>query len=320
MSEKQAQSLQNKPLIAVVLAICAVFVIKLFAFQVQENEYAVVTRWGDPVRVAPPGLHFKLPAPMESVWVKDRRVRCFEGNIGELEETFTRDGKNVVISVYVCWRIAEDDEQIMTYMRRVQEDDAAAGSFDEAEGLLTNVLRSARSGTISQYDFADMINTDPAKVKIDAIEQALMATMQPTALEQFGIEIVDVGLKHIGLPEKVSQSVFERMKAERDATRQEILARGEAEAQRIRAEAESKRRISIAEAEAQATKIRGAADAKAAEFYDIFKSEPELAEFLAEVEALKAMSHGATMFFDPDTPPFSALKRLQAPEQKATQP
>ena len=301
----------SKPLIVVVLAVCAIFIISLFTFQVQETEHAVVTRWGNPVRVAAPGLHFKLPTPVETVWRKDRRVRCFDGNIGELEETFTRDGKNIVIGVYVCWRIQNSEEQIMKYLRSVQEMDQTRDSFAVAEELLTNVLRSTRSGVISRYDFGDLINVNATKVKIDQIEADLLAGMQTHSLDQFGIEIVDVGLKQIGLPEKVSISVFERMKAEREATRQEILARGDAEAQRIRAEAESQRRIVVAQAEASAKKVRGAADAAAAEFYDVFNQEPELAEFLAEVEALKKLSHGATLFFDPDTPPFSALKRFQ---------
>jgi membrane protease subunit HflC len=329
--EQKAKLKENKGMVALVGIVCLVFLISLFTFQVRATDYGYVLRFGNPVRVAEPGLGFKLPSPIETVWRVDRRIHCFEGAIGELEETFTKDGKNIIVTAYVCWRIDNDPAQIKKYLQRFQgaddafhDEDAHAGeyetstpqgeerqTFTAAEKRITDLLRSTRSSVISQYKFEDLINIDPSAVKLDQVESDMLAAIGAAAAEQFGIEITRVGFTHIGLPAKVSEAVFDRMKAERGSKREEILARGEAKAREIRATAESKKRTIVAQAQAEAKRIRGEADQEAAKHYDTFAQEPELAEFLVEIEALKQMSEGATLFFNPDTPPFTALKKLQ---------
>ncbi|MFT5128679.1 MAG: membrane protease subunit HflC [Rhodothermales bacterium] len=340
--EQKAKLKENKGMVALVGIVCLVFLISLFTFQVRATEYGYVLRFGNPVRVAQPGLGFKMPSPIETVWRADRRIHCFEGAIGELEETFTKDGKNIIVTAYVCWRIADDPGHIKKYLQRFQgaddafhhedehgEEYAAAAAtpgsterpgYSAAEKRLTDLLRSTRSSVVSQYNFNDLINIDPGAVKLDTVEADMLAAISSSALEQFGIEVTRVGFTHIGLPAKVSEAVFARMKAERGSKQKDILSRGEAEAREIRAKAESEKRTIIAKAEANAKRSRGQADQEAAKHYDTFAEEPELAEFLVEIEALKQMSEGATLFFNPDTPPFTALKKLQQlkQEQKAT--
>ena len=327
--EQKAKLKKNKGMVALVGIVVLVFLISLFTYQVRATDYGYVLRFGNPVRVAKPGLGFKLPSPIETVWRADRRIHCFEGAIGELEETFTKDGKNIIVTAYVCWRIDDEPDQIKKYLQRFQgaddtfhEEDAHAGeytgtpgeerpTFTAAEKRMTDLLRSTRSSVISQYNFEDLINIEPEAVKLDQVEAEMLAAIGSAAAEQFGIEITRVGFTHIGLPAKVSEAVFDRMKAERGSKRNEILARGDAKAREIRATAESRKRTIIAKAQADAKRIRGEADQEAAKHYDTFAQEPELAEFLVEIEALKQMSNGATLFFNPDTPPFTALKKLQ---------
>ena len=294
----------NRFVILLVVFVGLVFGVSILTFQVRSTEYAYVFRFGNPSRLAKPGLHTKLPWPFEKVWKHDNRARCFLGQIGELEEVFTKDGKNIVISVFVCWKISGGAEEILRYQQRVR-------TVADAEEKITHLLRTYRSAIIGQYNFDDLININPKLVKIHEVEDRILELMRKLAFNQYGIQITTVGLRHIGLPQTVTKTVFARMRAERESKRAEILARGEAEAQRIRARADSRKRIIIAEAESQAKRIRGEADAKAAEYYEIFKEDPQLAEFLVEIEALKRVADGATLFFNPDMPPFTALKKLQ---------
>ena len=264
---------------------------------------------GKPHRHAEPGLHKRLPWPFETVWKHDNRIRCLVGTIGEFEEVFTKDRKNIIITAYLCWGLDNSSEQILKYLQRVK-------NIDDAEEKLTHILRSYRSAIIGEYSFHELVNSAPKMVKIEEIENRILESTRNVAREQFGIQINDVGIKHIGLPQTVTQSVFSRMRAERESEKEEILAKGEAEARKIRAKADSERRILLAEAKSKAKRIQGEADAKAAEYFEIFKEDPFLAEFLVEIEALKKVSDGATLFFNPDIPPFTALKKLQGVGQE----
>ena len=301
MSKECSTRINRKiPVILLVLCVALTLCISMFTFQVRSTEYACVLRFGQPKRLAEPGLHMKLPWPFEKIWKCDNRTRCFLGRVGEFEEVFTKDRKNIIISLFLCWRIADEQEQILKYQQRVK-------TYEDAQEKLTHLLRSFRSAVIGQYNFDELVNINPKMIKIDEVENRILGLINEVALKQYGIQIETIGLRHLGLPDTVTQSVFERMKAERENKRADILSRGEAEAERIRANADSERRIIIAEAEGRAKRIRGEADAKAAEFYEVFEEDPELAEFLVEIEALKQLSEGATMFFNPDMPPFTAV-------------
>ena len=104
--------LQHWPVILMVLIVAAIFLIKMLTYQVDTTEYAIVLRFGEPqaetIRSRSPGLHFKLP--WETLWRQDNRVQCFEGNMGEFEEIMTADGKNIVVSVFIGWKIGSDAE------------------------------------------------------------------------------------------------------------------------------------------------------------------------------------------------------------------
>ena len=157
------------------------------------------------------------------------------------------------------------------------------------------------------YAFNNLVTTNEEDLKLDAIE-ADMRDRVDTDSEGDGIEIKMVGIKRLGIPESVTGAVFERMKAERQARIQEIEAEGERQAKTIKAEADLKANEILAEAEAQAIQIRGEAEAQAAKYFEVFKKNPELANFLFNQKALEGLlEDNATLILDPKTPPFNLL-------------
>ena len=177
-----------------------------------------------------------------------------------------------------------------------------------AEDRLNSLLRNAKLSVIGKHQFSEFVNTDPKKMRISAVEEEILAECKAAAETNYGIEIVSVGIKFIGLPESVTSKVFDRMKVEREKLATQYREEGKNIAEKIKAKADSDKTMKLAEAEAEARRIRGEGDAKAAEFYAVFKKDPELAAFLRKLESLKkAMDAKTTLILDTSTPPFDLL-------------
>jgi modulator of FtsH protease HflC len=291
---------QHWLMIALILGIALILVLSLITFQVNYTEHAVVLRFGKPVteRKTSPGLHLKWP--FETIWRIDNRIQCFEGNLGAVEEVFTRDGKNIVVTVYICWRVSND--RVIHFLERVKNRELA----DEE---LTALLRSYKNGVLGKYNLSDLININPDFVKIEQIEQEIFDYISKDALSLYGIDVTSVGIKHIGFPETVTTKVFDRMIAERETVRQMILSEGEAIAEQIRAEAEKESVILLADAENEAKRIRAEGDAEAAKHYSVFQKNPELAAFLRKLDSLrKTLSEKTVLILDTNTAPFDLFK------------
>lgn len=316
MAEKR-NVVQHVWVIGSVLFVAAVFVVSLVAVQVESTEFAVVKRFGKPVRTLTPGLHFKAPAPIETVWRVDRRIRCFEGETGVVEEVFTKDERNIIVATFVCWRVHEQHQK--EFMQKVN-------NLKQAEEALTGLLRSHRGGVVAQYAFSDLVNVDPKKVKIAQMEDDILERVARDAKAVYGIEVTRIGVRHIGFPDSVTSKVFERIRAEREALAQDILSQGEADATRIRAEANKKREELLADARNEAKKLRGEGDAEAAAHYATFEQSPKLAAFLRELDALEdSLSKDTTLVLTTRTPPYTlldeeAVKRLKDLEKEADTP
>ena len=179
------------------------------------------------------------------------------------------------------------------------------------DGIRTRVSRhitSARSDVIGQFAFNELINPNPAGMKLQKVEsqikKRLVAMTSP-----YGLEIKSVGIKSINIPESISKKVFERMKEERKAAAQVFLSDGKKKARQIEIAANSKVSEMLADAEANAKEIRAEGDAKAAEFYSTFKKDPELAIFLRKLDSLrKVMKSKTTLILDTDSAPFDIMK------------
>ena len=272
-----------------------IFGFMLFTFQVRQTEVAIKTRFGKAGEAGlPSGFHFRLPWPVNEVYKFDNRIQNSEWTF---EETGTKEGKPILVKVFVTWKIKEPLKFYNSF----------SGDLAEANEVLEGKVRSAQNAVIGMYAFNNLVTTNEEDLKLDAIE-ADMRDRVDTDSEGDGIEIKMVGIKRLGIPESVTGAVFERMKAERQARIQEIEAEGERQAKTIKAEADLKANEILAEAEAQAIQIRGEAEAQAAKYFEVFKKNPELANFLFNQKALEGLlEDNATLILDPKTPPFNLL-------------
>ena len=145
-------------------------------------------------------------------------------------------------------------------------------------------------------------------LKINEIQQQIQQKLADQ-LAPFGIEVVGVGINSLGVPPSITEQVYDRMIAERKKLATQEISQGQAEAKKIRIEAETYRDKKLAEAEAQALRIRAEGDAAAVKSYEVFARNPELAEFIRKMEALRTIIRGkTTIIFNTDTPPFDLLK------------
>lgn len=283
-------------IVSIVLAL--VFVMILFVFQVRQSEVAVVTRFGQPVRdVNQPGAYFRLPPGIESVYKLDQRIQNFEDSFSE---SYTADGNNLLTCVYVGWRIADAKAFFPKFKN---------GSVKEAERNLKDIVTQAKAAVVGKHPLGDFVNANDKELKFDAIEKEIKDIVQgQVTANKSGIHIEYLGLKRIGVPDSVTESVFALMTADRKKLADKLNEEGAAEARKIRstADREAAQKISIAEGEAR--RIKGQGDAVAASVYPVFQQNPELAKFLLDLEALEAsLKDRSILIFDSRTAPYNLL-------------
>ena len=291
---------RNINLLLAGILVAVLFVLTQAVFIIRQGEVAVLTRLGRPVAtITEPALYRRWPWPVERVYRFDNRTRALEGNF---EESLTQDGKNVLLSVFANWRIADPG----VFLERV-------GGIAAAEAALDGLVRTHRNALLGQYRFGQLVNTNAAELKLDELERRILESVQPAARERYGMDVEFVGVRRLGLPETVTQSVFARMKAERQELADRYKSEGEGEAVRIRARADSERDQLLAQAEADARRLRAEGDAAAAEYYQVFEQNPELAMFLRKLEVLEdTLKEKATVVLSADTEPFDLLKSREA--------
>ncbi len=289
--------MRNPVTFVVGLVILLIFGSISFLFQVRESEVAFLTTFGKADEaVIKPGLRFKLPWPIQKVHRFDARVHNFEG---KFEEAMTLDQRNVLVLVYVGWRITEPQKFNRSF----------PGGVDDAKRNLESLVRSAKNATVGTHNFSDFINTDPAKLKFDEIEKEILLQVAGTAKEKFGLEVKSLGIKRLGFPESVTQKVFERMKEERQRLVKQFEGEGDRDATKIRSSAERERSEKLADAEAAATRSRGEAEKEAAKAYKTLEQNKELAVFLQKLASMEAISkERTTLILDQNSSPFDLLR------------
>ena len=276
------------------LIVAAIFLVAIFSYQVQETERALVITMGQITGEQGPGLHLRLPLPIQEIVKYDIRERCFEGNTGSLEETMTQDEKNVIVGIYTIYSI-QDLKQFKN----------AAKSIESAEEYLSNRMRTVKGAVIGQFRFDQMINTDPKKMKLAEIEKAMFNQIAPDVKARYGLNVVKVGIRTISVPAKISTAITERMKKERETAASIDKQKGKVEAEKIKTDANQKKREAITKAEAQAKKLMAEGDADAAREYAVFSQNPELAAFLRKLDSLKRIvKTKTTLVLGTDSAPF----------------
>ena len=289
-----------------------IFLLVLFAFQVRESQVAVVTRFGKFAGTKEsPGLYFRLPYPINKVYKFDSRIHNFER---KFETTTTADAKNLMITVFVGWKIS--DPKI--FLERFND-----GDVNLAEENLENLVRDTKNGVVGRHPFNHFISPDENQLRFDDIENEMLSAIKPVADQKYGIDIVLLGIKQLGLPESITTKVFDRMREERQREVRRFTGEGDAEALKIRSEADTQRANILAQAQAEATEIIGQAEAEAAQYYAVFEQNPELAIFLFNLKALEtSLTNRTTLILDQQTPPFNLFnqtgRNLQGVTEKST--
>jgi|TARA_Y100000031_G_scaffold127894_1_gene145834 membrane protease subunit HflC len=271
-----------------------IFGFMLLTFQVRHTEVAIRETITGGASNIEEGFKFRFPWPINEIHKFDKRIQNSEWVFAT---TNTKEGKPILVKVFATWRISDALEFFQTF----------DGDLAKANGKLEDVVRSAQTAVIADYTFEQIVNTDPDLLKLEEIEDKMREKASKGIINS-GIEIKMVGIKRLGLTAKVTEAVFGRMKAERQARIEKEKAEGERDAKMVMAEADLKANEILAQAEAQAKVLRGEAEAASAKYYKEFEKNPELANFLFNLNALEgSLKENATLILDPNTPPFNLL-------------
>jgi membrane protease subunit HflC len=171
---------------------------------------------------------------------------------------------------------------------------------------LENLLRDRKNAVVGKHPLADFVSANPGGTKLDDIEREILAAVQAQLqTNNYGLKIEFLGIKKIGLPEPVTESVFARMKSDRNVLISKSQNEGEAEAQNIRSAADRKANEMLANADAEATRIKSLGEAAALQSQIVFQQNPQLAGFLLRLTALEqSLKDRSTLIFDQHVPPF----------------
>ncbi|WP_144211220.1 protease modulator HflC [Shewanella donghaensis] len=271
---------------------------------VSEGERAIVSRFGEilkddvegqPVtRVLAPGLHFKIPA-IDKVKYLDARIQTLDG---AADRFVTSEKKDLMVDSYVKWRIADFETFYLS---------TGGGNIATAEDLLQRKINNDLRTEFGRRTIKEIVSGKRDELQNDALENASESS------QDLGIEVVDVRVKQINLPANVSSSIFQRMRAERQAVAKEHRAQGKEQSEIIRATIDADVTVKVAEAERKALTIRGEGDALAAKIYaDAYNKDAEFYGFLRSLEAYKASFAGNSdvMVLEPDSDFFKYMKSI----------
>jgi len=242
-------------------------------FSVRETEFVLVTQFGRPVRTAT-DAGLKMKWFFQTSIYFDRRLRAYNPRPSEF---LTRDKKNVVIENYVVWKIQDPDRFVQT-----------VGDATAAEMRLHDIIWSGLSAALGTHDLDSIVGTEPDRVQTAAMLDNLSALTDRAALEQYGINVVDVRIKRLNLPEQNKQSVYARMRAERERIARQYRAEGEEQALSIRADADRQKEEILSIAYKQAENIKGQGDAESTRIYgQAYSRNPGFYKLLRTLEAYK---------------------------------
>ena len=242
------------------------------------------------------------PENMDNINEIFRAAHSLKGMAGTMGykrmETLTHDKKNVIMQTYTIWSIADP----LRYYTSV-------GDTALAETYLSDLVTSAKNGTMGNYDLSALVSLDEEDIKIDEIEAAMLQEVQSHALEQYGIQVHELRLKRVGLPATNVQSVFTQMQADRQKYIDQLLAEGERDAQIIMSESDAEVAAIVAEGREEAAAINAETEREVAEIYaSAHSQDPELYEFLQKLAALEnSVDEDTVMIITMDTPPFDVL-------------
>jgi membrane protease subunit HflC len=299
--------MKRSPLtLLVAFLLIAIFGLMLFVFQVRQSEVAVVTLFDrmetDNARTNP-GPHLQWPRPIERVYKLDQRVHSLDMEAEDKLEPVTLPDQNIILLLtYTGWRISDPAKFFQNFEN---------GSMIQAKTNLQGIVRSAKLEVASRHVFSDFLSADPSQMKFTQIEKEILDRVRARAdAGKYGIEIKFVQIKSIELPASVSQTVFDRMKAERNKLADAIKADADRRSIEIRSDADSAASKLLSEADARAKDIRGEGQQAMVESLRVMAQNPEFAKFLMNLDMLEELSKDKTTWIlDHNT---TGLELLQA--------
>jgi membrane protease subunit HflC len=276
----------------VVLVVSSVFIIyegqRGIVFQFSKIKRDSAT---NEMMVFEPGLHFKIPF-IESVRKIDARIQTLD----EAADRFvTAEKKDLIVDSFAKWRIVD----FSTYYLRT------SGSIDNARALLKQKVNNGLRTEFGNRTIKEIVSGDRDDIMTQALESA------KSSREDLGIEVVDVRIKAINLPTEISNSIYERMRAERTAVAKEHRSKGQEQSEIIRATIDAKVTVMLAEAQKDAFTTRGEGDAQASKIYaDVYSQDAEFYRFYRSLEAYEKSfnSKSDIMVVKPDSDFFHYLK------------
>jgi len=236
-------------------------------FTIQQGETGVVFRFGEIVKTdLEPGLHFKMPF-VNNVRKFDARLQTLDSSA---ERYLTSEKKNLLVDSFVEWRI-RDTKKFYTSMN---------GDIRLANLRLAQIIKDGLRSEVGNRTVQEVISQDRKVIVNKIIDQTRVS------VSDFGIDVVDIKVKRVDLPQNVSESVYQRMEAERNSVAKDLRSQGAEAAERIRADADRQRTIIIADAYRDAEIVRGEGDAKSAEIYaNAYSKDSEFYSFYQSLNA-----------------------------------
>ena len=240
-----------------------------------------------------PGLHVKIPF-VDDVRIFDARILTVDAQPASF---FTIEKKRLIVDSYAKWRIAN----VETYYK------ATGGVESVAHNRLANRVNNGLRNQFGTRTLHEVVSGER-----DLLMKNITEDLNSSVLDSLGIEVVDVRVKRIDLPQEVSSQVFRRMTAEREKEARELRSTGKDRAEKIRASADRERTIELANAYRDAEELRGEGDAKAASIYaDAYQRDPEFYAFVRSLNAYKNAfaNKGDILLVEPDSDFFKYLNK-----------
>ncbi|MBK1642225.1 HflC protein [Chromatium okenii] len=255
-------------------------------FMVQEYEAAIKLRLGEIVATDfAPGLHFKIPL-IHQIKTFDRRIQTLDA---QPERFLTIEKKDVIVDSYAKWRIADAAQ----FFR------STGGNSARTSRLLSERINTSLRDEFGKRTIQEVVSDDRL-----ALMEILTNDVNANAAD-LGVKVIDIRVKKIDLPPEVSESVYQRMRAERERVARDLRAKGSEAAERIRADADRQRTVTIAEAYKESEEIRGEGDAKATAIYaTAFNQDPSFYAFYRSLHAYRTTfgkAGGDVMILQPDS-------------------
>lgn len=280
-----------------VIVLGALLVLSSSAFVVDQRRHAMILQFGEVVSVkTEPGLYFKVPV-FQSVRFFEKRILTIDTQ--EPERFITSEKKNVLVDSFVKWRIVDAKQYYIS----------VSGDEMKAQNRLTQTINDGLRAEFGKRTIHEVVSGERDKIMEILREKANLDA------KKIGVEVLDVRLKRVDLPQEVSDSVFKRMDAERKRVANELRSQGAAESEKVRADADKQKEVIIAEANREAQRIKGEGDAKAASIYAAaYNQQPEFYAFYRSLEAYRNSfkSKSDFLILEPNSEFFKYLKNPNA--------